>query len=247
MQHQVHITLQGKGGVGKSMISSVISQYLMAKSAPARFVDTDPVNATLMGYKSLEAQRITLMPEGATSIDERKFDELMEQIVSEDASFVIDNGASSFIALSNYIIENDAIAVMIESGKKVVIHTVVTGGQAMRDTLRGFSQLASQLPEEARLIVWLNEYFGEISGKDNDGNVKHFEEMTAYLNAKDKVEAIIRIPKQSSSTFGKDMELMLDQKMTFADVAASGEFGMMAKKRLDTIRDVIFKQLDNVI
>jgi hypothetical protein len=247
MQHQVHITLQGKGGVGKSMISSVISQYLQAKDAPARFVDTDPVNATLMGYKSLDAQRILLMPEGSTSIDERKFDELMEQIVSEDASFVIDNGASSFIALSNYIIENDAISVMIESGKKVVIHTVVTGGQAMKDTLRGFSQLAAQLPAEARLVVWLNEYYGEIAAADDDGNVKEFEDMKAYLNAKDKVEAIIRIPKQSSSTFGKDMEQMLDAKLTFSDVAASGKFGLMAKKRLATIRELLFKQLDNVI
>lgn len=233
---KVHITLQGKGGVGKSFVSSLIAQYHRAKGLPVVSIDTDPVNATLVGYKALEARRVDLM-DGST-LNERRFDEMIEAIVGEDTNFVIDNGASSFIPLSNYLVENDAIRVIGEHGKGVVIHTVITGGQAMLDTLRGFQSLAVQLPAGVTLIVWLNEFFGEI---ESDGKV--FEDMKVYQQNRDKVSGIIRIPRQTSATFGKDVELMLDRKLTFDEVQQSPDFGLMAKQRLATVRRGLFEQL----
>lgn len=52
LTRQVHFTLQGKGGVGKSFISSLLIQYLRDKGQLVTVVDTDPVNATLTGYKA---------------------------------------------------------------------------------------------------------------------------------------------------------------------------------------------------
>ncbi len=112
---QVHFTLQGKGGVGKSFVSSLITQYLRAKGEPVVAVDTDPVNATLAGYKAFGTQRLELMEGG--SLVERNFDALIERVVAEDSHFVIDNGAASFIPLSYYIAENDAINVIAGHGK----------------------------------------------------------------------------------------------------------------------------------
>lgn len=244
---KVHLTLQGKGGVGKSYVSSLLAQYHQTKGLPVVCIDTDPVNATLLGYKSLDARRLELMPEGETVVDERKFDELMEWIMGEDSNFVVDNGAASFIALSNYLVENDAIPMIAGAGKQVVVHTVITGGQAMQETLRGFQQLAKQLPPEAHLIVWLNEYFGEIRGAGADGEVKSFEDMKVYQANRDRVAGLLRIPRQSSATFGKDVELMLDQHLTFNDVAGAEDFGLMAKQRLKTVERVIFDQLAAVV
>jgi hypothetical protein len=236
---KVHFTLQGKGGVGKSFVSSLIAQYHVAHSIPVVCIDTDPVNATLVGYKSLNAQRVELM-DGST-LNERNFDEMMEQILELDTDFVIDNGAASFIPLSNYLLENDAIRMIGESGKEVVVHTVITGGQAALDTLRGFQSLATQLPPGTPLIVWLNEYFGAI---ELDG--KGFEEMKVYRENKDKVSGMITIPRQTSSTFGKDVEAMLDRRLTFSDVAAS-DFGLMAKQRLATVQRALFTQLAGIM
>lgn len=237
---KVHFTLQGKGGVGKSFVSSLIAQYYVDKGLPITCIDTDPVNATLVGYKSLNARHINLL-DGST-VNERGFDEMMEQVVADDTNFVIDNGASSFVPLSNYLVENDAIQMIQSHGKAVVVHTVVTGGQSMMDTLKGFRSLASQLPPTANLVVWQNEYFGEIEA---DG--KRFEDMQVYRDYKDRVMATIRIPRQTSSTFGKDVELMLESKLTFADVAGGGEFGLMAKQRLSQVRKTIFDQLAFVV
>ena len=91
----VHFTLQGKGGVGKSLISSLIVLFLRSREEPVAAVDTDPVNATLAGYRAFDTDRLELMEGG--SLVERNFDQLIEKVVAEDTHFVIDNGAASFI------------------------------------------------------------------------------------------------------------------------------------------------------
>ncbi|MGE4411069.1 MAG: ArsA-related P-loop ATPase, partial [Sphingobium sp.] len=176
---QVHFTLQGKGGVGKSFVSALITQYLNEKGQPVVAVDTDPVNATLAGYKAFGTERLELMEGG--SLVERNFDSLIERVVADDTNFVIDNGAASFIPLSYYIAENDAINLIGQHGKQVVIHTVVTGGQAMKDTLAGFVSLVEQMPGDARIVVWLYVFFGDIVAVG-----KSFEDMRAYQNNKDR-------------------------------------------------------------
>jgi len=240
LDKKVHITLQGKGGVGKSFAASLLLQYHQEHDQLVVGIDTDPVNATLSGYQAFVTRRIELM-EGS-HLNERKFDEMMEAIFSEESHFVVDNGASSFIPLSNYLIENGAIDLIVGTGKQVVIHSVITGGQALLDTLGGFTQLAMQMPESAQIVVWLNEYFGAIEA---DG--KRFEDMRAYITHQDRITGLVRIARQTSDTFGKDVELMLDRKLTFAEVAQGSHFGLMAKQRLAMVKRALFQQLANVI
>ncbi|MDE1475898.1 nucleotide-binding protein [Xenorhabdus bovienii] len=237
---QVHFTLQGKGGVGKSYISSILIQFLQGKGEAVTAIDTDPVNATLAGYKAFGAQRLELMKDG--SLVERNFDRLIEQIVEEDTNFVIDNGAASFIPLSYYIAENDAINLIGENKKQVVIHTVITGGQALRDTLSGFASLIEQMPENAQIIVWLNEFFGDIEAEG-----KTFEQMKVYQNNKERVLGLVRIARQTGSTFGEDVKLMLDGKLTFDEIKQSPDFGLMSKSRLSKVKTAIFDQLAVVL
>src|ERR1700756_5314301 len=88
----IHLTLQGKGGVGKSLIASVLAQYFLRKGAAVRCVDTDPVNRTLAQYSALGADWLGLRDEH-NRIDQRAFDGLMERFLTEDgATFIVDNG-----------------------------------------------------------------------------------------------------------------------------------------------------------
>ncbi len=234
----VHIILQGKGGVGKSFVSAILAQYFNSVGANVKCIDTDPVNQTLMNYKALDAQHVKLL-EGS-KIDERNFDALMEQLLSEDGIFVVDNGASSFVPLSNYLIENNAIGMLAESGRDVYIHCVVTGGQALLDTLTGFNALA-ELTETDNIVIWLNEYFGPIELRG-----KGFNEMKAYTENKDKVRGIVRIAKRNQDTFGRDIEEMASRKLTFGEVINGGDFSIMAKQRIKTVQKDLFSQLDEV-
>jgi hypothetical protein len=237
---KVHLVLQGKGGVGKSYVASLLAQFHQHNRWPIVCMDTDPLNATLMDYRAFKTRRIDLM-DGSTLI-ERGFDSMIEAILAEDAHFVVDNGAASFIPLTNYLIENDAIRMMTRAHKAVVIHTVITGNQAMLDTLRGLDQLCEQLPAEAELIVWLNEFFGDI---EMDG--KQFEDMAVYAKHRARIASLVRIARQTSSTFGMDVALMLERKLTFADVDESPDFGLMAKQRLTQVKRTLFDQLTVVV
>ncbi len=232
----VHITLQGKGGVGKSYISSLITQYLRHKDLPVIAIDTDPVNSTLAGYKALNAKTLQLLTDGV--INERMFDKLIEGIVTEDCHFVVDNGASSFIPLSNYLTENAAIDVIGDHGKQVFIHTIVTGGQALGDTLAGFVALADHMPPEAKLVIWQNEFFGPI-----EKNGVPFEKFDEYILREGRVYGMITIPKQTSTTFGQDVQQLLDRKMTFDEVNMSEQFNLMSKSRLFRIKATLFDQM----
>jgi len=234
----VHFTLQGKGGVGKSLVSALLAQYFGSVGADVKCIDTDPVNQTLMNYKALGAQHVKLM-EGS-KIDERNFDTLMEQLLSEDGIFVVDNGSASFVPLSNYLIENNAIGMLTEANREVYIHCVVTGGQALLDTLAGFKALAEQTKTN-NIVLWLNEYFGAI-----EHNGKTFSEMKAYTDHKDKVRGVVRIAKRNQDTFGKDIEEMASRKLTFAEVLNGSDFTIMAKQRIKTVQKDIFGQLDEV-
>ena len=75
---KIHMVLQGKGGVGKSMIAATIAQYKAGKGQKPLCIDTDPVNATFEGYKALNVRRLNIMD--GDEINTRNFDALVEMI-----------------------------------------------------------------------------------------------------------------------------------------------------------------------
>ena len=238
-KNSVHFTLQGKGGVGKSLVSSLLAQYFNeSPSNQVKCIDTDPVNQTLANYKALNAQHVQLMD--GSKINERNFDSLMERLITEDGIFVVDNGASSFVPLSNYLIENNAIEMLQDAGREVFIHSVITGGQALMDTLAGFKILAEQAGTK-NMVIWLNEYFGVI-----EANGKTFKEMKVYSDNADKIRGIIRIPERNPDTFGKDIEMMASKKLIFSEVMKSTDFSLMAKQRIKTVQRDLNQQLETV-
>ncbi|GGE90511.1 hypothetical protein GCM10008020_39410 [Massilia psychrophila] len=183
---KVHIILQGKGGVGKSVVAALLSQYLASKGSPPANIDTDPVNASFSGYKGLAVHHLKIMEDD--EINPRSFDTLVEMIAAARGDVIIDNGASSFVPLSHFLISNQVPALLAEMDRQLVVHTVITGSQALLDTVSGFAQLASQFPGEALFVVWLNPYWGPI---EHEG--KGFEQMKAYQANKARVAAIVRL------------------------------------------------------
>src|SRR6202012_4577358 len=123
-----HFVMQGKGGVGKSYISSLLAQYFGEKSGPLQCVDTDPVNATFAQYKRLKAQHLNILRRG--TIHEKRFDELIDRICEGDGVFVVDTGATTFVPMWNYFVENEILQFLAEQNRSVFVHAIVTGGQA---------------------------------------------------------------------------------------------------------------------
>ncbi len=236
---KIHMLLQGKGGVGKSLIAAILAQYYYAKKKEVLCIDTDPVNASLHGFSKLNVKKLDLM-EG-DNVDPRKFDNLVELISKSKTDVIIDSGASTFVGLSHYLISNRVSTMLKEDGHELVIHTVVTGGQALSDTLNGFNKIMKQFPGDVSFIVWLNLFWGKV-----EMNGKDFESMKAYVDNKSRVSALLRIPEYKPETFGRDLREMLQDKLTFDEAIAKPEILIMVRQRLKIIRDDLFKQLESV-
>jgi len=234
---QIHLLLQGKGGVGKSFIAATLAQYKMTKGQKPLCIDTDPINSTFEGYKALGVKRLEIMQNN--EIDPRNFDQLIELVAPSTDDVIIDNGASSFVQLTHYLITNQVPELLFGMGHEMVVHTVITGGQAQDDTVNGFVQLACQFPDKALFVVWLNPYWGPI-----EQNGKNFEQMKAYITNKDRVSAIVHIPDLKKETFGYDLNIMLQKRLTFDEAIGMDSLTIMARQRLTIIKNQLFEQLD---
>lgn len=237
---KVHFIMNGKGGVGKSTVGAFIANYLRHTDEPFVCVDADPLNATLAGYKAFAARRIELM--NGSSVDESQFDKAAEMFLTEEAHFIVDTGASAFIPISNYLIENEVHAQIRACGKQAVVHAIIVGGGTLVETLGDLDKLASQLDPEVAIVVWLNEHFGKI---EDDG--KSFEQMKVYEKHRARIFGLVRIPQQTQSTFGEDVKKMITLRLTFDEAIHSPEFFLMSKHRLHVTAHNLYKQMAMVI
>mgnify|MGYP000636583630 FL=1 len=233
---KAHLILQGRGGVGKTLVAVMLTQALASVGRDPTSIDTDPVNATFSGYAALNVQRLEIMEDD--EINPRSFDRLVEMIDGAKGDVVIDNGASSFVPLSHFLISNAVPALLTEMGHQLVVHVVIAGAQSLLDTINGFAQLAKQFPLDAAFVVWLNPYYGPI---EHEG--KGFEQMKAYVANKDRVAAIVRLPVLKKETYGRDLADMLQARLTFDEALGSDSLTIMTRQRLKIIRDKVFGQI----
>ena len=235
----VHFVLQGKGGVGKSVVASWLAEFLATHGHKVCAIDADPINRSLGQYKGLKPELLDLV--NADGLVERnRFDTLVDRFATSDAAFVVDAGATAFLPLWTYILETELIRVLREAGKTVYIHIPVSGGEMLNDTLLGFKTLAESATDKS-LIVWLNEYFGPIARERKD-----FNEMQVYLDNRDKILAVIGIPQRSADTYGETVRRMRERKMTFGEALQSPDFMLAQRSRLHIVRRDLFEQLENI-
>jgi hypothetical protein len=86
----------------------------------------------------------------------------------------------------------------------------------------------------------VNEYFGRV---ERDG--KQFLDMKVFEDNEEKVCGTVAITKRNQDTFGRDVEDMISQKLTF-DEAIRDHFTIMTKQRLRMVQRDLFEQLDRM-
>lgn len=240
MQNTVHFVLQGKGGVGKTLVSTILAQWVKAKAPDAlRCYDTDQENTTFSRYKALNVKHIAVMTEART-IEPKRFDALMMDILEADGNCVVDNGANTFSPLMAYLIDNACFDLLRESGRRVFIHSIVGGGDTLHDTASGFATTAQKT--NAPIILWENEHFGLLQTPSG----RLFTESQTYTDHADKVRGHVKLSERSSETFGADLKKMNTARLTLDEVLQSDKFNVMEKQRVRLIFRDIFEQLDRI-
>lgn len=232
----IHFVTNGKGGIGKSFVSSLLCQYLINKGESVTAIDTDPNNTTLYNMKALKAKFLQLIDQDG-KFDVRAFDKIIELVFEKKTdNYLIDSGATTFIPLVDYLKENDAIEYLKSQEMDVYMHIPIVGGQAKDDTILGLVQLVEAF--DCKFIVWINEYHGALVD---------FEKTEQYKAIKDKIRAIITLSSLSKDTFGKDLFELTSKNMTFDEALQDKSFSLMSKQRLKIFRDKAFNQIKAVL
>jgi len=110
----------------------------------------------------------------------------------------------------------------------------------MSDTLNGLERLAETTTQK-NVVVWLNEYFGEVS---RDG--KPFEEFRVAEEQAHKLLGTVVIRERNPNTYGDDVRQMLTRRLTFEEAIQSADFSLVSKQRLEIMRRELFEQLDQI-
>jgi hypothetical protein len=231
-----HLMLSGKGGVGKSVVSRLLAEFLADEGDPPLAFDADPINASFAAVPAFKANPVDLLDEDQ-KVDASQFDAMIDEVLQAERSVVIDSGASSYLPLLNYIEESDLIPELKAEGFEVYFHSVITGGAAVDFTTQNFDTVASAFGDEASIVVWLNHFWEKVS---RDG--KPFTEWRTYHNNRARVHTVLEIPKMTSDTSAADFAQMLKENLSFAEASdPQSHFRVMQRSRLRKIKRVMFE------
>src|SRR3546814_8882094 len=96
------------------------------------------------------------------------------------------------------------------SSDLLVIHSVLTGGQAQGDTMDGLASLLEHFPN-VPVVVWLNEFFGRV---ERDG--RKFEDSKLFRDHQEQIHALIRIPELRKEIGRHTSELQSLMRISYA-------------------------------
>ncbi|WP_163598193.1 nucleotide-binding protein [Moraxella catarrhalis] len=238
LNNSIHFVMQSKGGAGKSVVSSLLSQYLLKNAENVSLIDIDPSNKTLAAYKSLDVEQIDIIKDDENIVDQSKFDGFLQKFLqSENETYLVDTGSGEYLPFNNYLTIMGIPDMIQAFGKHIYIHVPINYGQAEDDTKKCLINLAASYPNVG-IIVWENEYFGKSSVE--------FVKTKAYQSIENIIGAV-KIPKLNADTFEKDFKDMLKNGMTFEDVQNDDKyFQFFSKVRLGNIEKDINKRIDEV-
>jgi hypothetical protein len=233
----VFITLQGKGGVGKSFLTSTFAQWGEARGKAVAALDTDTVNPTLASYKALHATHLPLSRDHV--LDPRALDTLVASVndAPADSWIVIDVGSNGFETLMAYAAENEVFALFADLGHELYINTVIAGGADAEETAKGAAALLEVT--DAPLVLWLNEHLGPLVL-----NGTPVQDLAPLKAAGARILGPVVLKERTQATFGRDIEEMLSRRLTFDE--AISDFDLMPGTRIKRVRDDIYAQLDSL-
>jgi hypothetical protein len=149
-------------------------------------------------------------------------------------------GSSAFVPLLHYMVSNEVPAILSQDDHQLVVHTVVTGGQALLDTLHGAAQLVKQM-DAARFVIWLNPFWGPVAD-----NGRSFEQMNVYEAIKKRIETVVSLPEFTDELFPQDIASMLKSRLTFREAIESPDHSLMSRHRLKVAQREFYSRLDSL-
>jgi hypothetical protein len=235
----IHIVLQGKGGIGKSFAALHLAQYFGDCGVPTAVFDSNPLTPGLANYQALRGRHISCMLDDDG--DATQFDALANEILDASKHLVVlDTGTANFFAMLGYLKSKGVLQTFSELGRHVVIHSVLVGSAAARETLGGLVSTVENLAADG-YVAWLNSHLGAATF---DG--KPFEETKAFKRIKERLVGIVRIRQRAGTSqilHLKAVGEMMRRHLTYKEAFATPEMWLWDRQRLAEARREVNSQL----
>ena len=222
--NELHIILQSKGGVGKSFVGFILSQYLRSKDNNTVIYDTDPNNHTLVNFTDLNCQTFDLTdPNDRFKVSVGNFDNLFEDIYQNCAKYVvIDTGSNTYKTIVKYLSDSDCAFVDFLSSTfdyNIIFHMPISNGAACNDCITSILECSQLLPN-VKIIPWINNYPEPVFNTSNIDKIKkeNVNPVTLLIPNSEKYSNIVscvNTPIFEASTFMKNLRTILDVGLTF--------------------------------
>ncbi len=236
----IHLVMQGKGGVGKSLLAFYLAQYVREKTGKCLVFDTDPLNPTLSRTKALEVRLLRILADDHTTILKNAFDPMIEDCASAGSDAVIDIGASSFVPMLEYCDRNGVHGLWGEMGHSCILHSIITG-KDFSETCELFGVVMAKtgrLPSVSS-VVWLNPHAGPV-----EMNGLGFEKTSVYSDNERHIRAVLPMPAFTDDMFKPDFLVMMGAGKTFDEVIADPGMPIMSRQRIRMMKREVFGVMD---
>lgn len=233
----VHMVLQGPGGVGKSFVASALVQGMGALGMNPIGVDIDPINPTLSRYKGLQTEFFKVMED--KDIDRSKFDELVQQLtaMAEEGPVIVDSGGPTFVPLTWYLRAYGVGNVLADAGHRLVLHTVLSGGQSQGRSDECLYTLCRNFAS-APLVVWINPFRERVLWEGQP-----FEESALYEACRDTITTVVKLPELDELS-RRDVDALLKRHVGFEDAIADPTLQIMRRQRLRLVWRQVFEAVE---
>lgn len=228
----VQIIVQGKGGVGKTLVASMIAEYCQRAGATG-IIDMDPKNGSLSEFEQMKTAKVAVSDGANFDAADDLFSEILESKPSH--SWVIDTAGESFDSVLEYLSDEVMLAELAEAGHTVYCHVVVVGGASKTASALSLNKAVEAFKGTGiNVILWNNDYFGEV-GAGDAGNVIDIlqADLVGTVNLKTR-----------SRLIRSHFETKYVEKLTLAEVESSWE--RVRRNRIIAVYNDVFSQLNAI-
>lgn len=242
----VHLVLQKKGGIGKTLVASWIAEHLRLSGNDALILDADPSQKTLAKIKALNVTPISILTKneaGEIVLDTPRMDDVFSRMLETEDSVVLDCGGSGYERVTSYLLANEMIQTLTEV-RRVVVHCIVVGSRDYADTAEAMMKIVKEFPENVEKVIWINPHFGPL-----EFNGQSFEESAFVRKHRESLAGIVYMPKVSHVYTEGYFNKMLSEHLTFGEVLDpdNKEWNAIAKMRMRNLWNPIQAQIAAIV
>ncbi len=234
--NSTHFVAQAKGGAGKTIVATILAQYLKSRINEVYFFDTDANNKTFGGFESLDVAKLNVLNE-SKMIDQGKFDDLLEKLVEVQGTTLTDTGSGEFLSIVNYMIGTEVLPILEDAGKEVVFHVPVVFDESIKESFLCLTTLIENFPT-AKFIVWKNYHHA----KDN-GSI----DFKALSKKCPNILGYVEMPKLNEQLEGLNFSNMIYEKQTFDEFIQNPSNKIGIRQRIKRLKQYYFDELDKVL